>query len=168
MGRRGPPKKPDEIKAAQGNPGQHALNHEAPDYEIDTKLECPKELGAAGAAEWRRVAPMLIDYGVLRKSDLVAFTTYCKILDDVQYYETVRESFKKSKIEDDVRLVFQSANMLVKLRTQLRHYAQDLGLTPASRGTVKAKRPKGKQDAEAQKKKADVVRLFKVPSPVAR
>jgi P27 family predicted phage terminase small subunit len=153
MGRRGPAKKPTAQKILEGNPGEKALNKEEPDFEIDEKLSCPADLTGAGRDEWERIAPMLIEFGVIRKADISVFYSYCRVVMDVQRFEKAVDRIfalheKDKKNISHFKLLMYNQNMCIKLRTQQRHYMQELGLTPASRAAVKAIRPHGKKDAK--------------------
>lgn len=144
MGRRGPPRKPDEVKELEGNPGNKALNHDAPEYfEQDANLETPVDLGEAGRKEWARCAPGLVQFGVLRQMDLMVFHKYCKVHDDLDYWERQQDTIRKEPAMIDTLIKIQKT--VVTLRTQHRHYQQELGITPASRSSIKAKHPKGKR-----------------------
>lgn len=142
MGRRGPAPKPSEQKRLEGNPGKRALNKTEPEYEAEDELPCPKEIKGEGRLEWERIAPMLVEHGVLRKTDLRVFRNYCRVISDIDSTEKLLDKTPKAISHLKIYMYYQ--NMLIKLRTQARHYAQGLGLDPASRSAIKATRPKGK------------------------
>lgn len=148
MGRRGPPRKTTAENLLNGNPGKRAINKAEPDFEVDEELPCPPDVKGAGREEWERVAPMLVEHGVLRKSDLVTFKNYCETISDLAVYRAKLKKIPSGAIYLKAHMYCQ--NMIIKLRTQLRHYAQELGLTPASRSAVKATRPKGKRGTQTQ------------------
>lgn len=131
--------KPQEQKALEGNPGKRPLNMEAPDYEVDDKLKCPRILTGEGRKEWERLAPMLVEYGTIKKSDLRLFEEYCMTVSELDTYK------RKAGKEKSLRIKLQLQDMVLKLRTQFRMLAVELGLSPSSRGTIKSKRPTGRQ-----------------------
>ncbi len=145
MGRRGPPPKPTLEKILAGNPGEHALNKLEPDFAADDRIECPASIRGEGRLEWERIAPMLIEFGTLRRTDLQSFRKYCRIISDIERFEKVLDKIPTGLPHFKIMMYYQ--NMIIKLRTQARHYMQDLGLTPASRSQIKAVRPKGKNGA---------------------
>lgn len=162
MGRRGPAKKPNAVKRAEGNPGNNKINDAEPDYQKPVDLDidygqgdvlaAPEDLGDAGRTEWERICPMLIEYGVLRKADLTVFHKYCQVLDDCYLQERLLKAAEKALIffdDEEVGRILSVQRTLNSVRVLLRHYAQELGLTPASRAGIKAKYPKGKSGANA-------------------
>lgn len=178
MGRRGPPKKPTAEKIAAGNPGDKPLNMKEPDFDIDDTLECPEEIKGAGRETWNDLCPMLIEYGVIRRGDVKMFAGFCKVLDDLEVQEGLRtaawtayKAEHRKKGGGDyiycLKMAFAAQNMIIKLRTQMRHYAQELGLSPASRANIKATRPKGRRGTAIETKaqtqgipKGNVSRFF--------
>lgn len=184
MGRRGPPRKPDEIKRMEGNPGNNKLNDEAPEFELpdfdqDANVTAPADLKDAGRAEWEKLVPMLIMFGVIRKADMTGFHRYCKVLDNIAYYEKLLENIKDElsyihEIEggdpsDYIKRLNETQRMLNQMRVQARHEQQEFGITPASRSGIKAKHPKGKQGTNGPAQKTvdniptggNVARFFK-------
>jgi len=155
--------KPIEDKVLAGNPGKRPLNVEAPDYEVDEKLPCPAALKGKAREEWVRLAPMLVEHGTLRKPDLRAFEEFCAVIGELDSYK------KKAENETSPRMKMAYQDMVIKLRTQFRLMATELGLTPSSRGSIKAIRTKGKNtgaktDDALKKVGANVRRFFKLPS----
>lgn len=166
MGRRGPPKKPTAQKILAGNPGRKPLNKVEPDFDEDDTIPCPEHITGEGREEWEKLTPMLIEFGVIRKSDTRHFEKYCIALMDLE-----RAMKKRSTIPDNLKNLnayLRISSHIITLRQQIRHYGQDFGLTPASRAGIHAKRPKGKKQKEAgapatqeQRPTGNVTRFFK-------
>lgn len=94
--------------------------------------------------EWLRLAPELIEKGVLTTGDLVIFEQYCRLVGDVAEYEELVRTLGRPKAH---RLGY--VNYLLKLRAQLKQYAAELGLTPSSRSGVRAVKPKAANPVDA-------------------
>jgi len=157
MGRR---PKPQEQKELEGHPGRRPLNTEAPDYEYDENLTCPANLKNEGRREWEALAPMLVKFGTLRKSDLRMFREYCSAVSELEVYKD------RAAREKNLRIKMQLQDMVLKIRTQVRMFAVELGLSPASRGTIKPKRPSGKPDGTGGEiQESGNVRFFKKAKP---
>lgn len=135
MGRRGPQPQPTALKIARGNPGKRPLNTEEPQLPAPD-LTAPKGLKGRALREWQELGPTLLAAGVLTMADLKCFLTYCQTVGDEERFEKLVDGVKP---EEALRLGY--AAHLLKVRGQLRQYEQDLGLTPASRSGVKAKKP---------------------------
>lgn len=73
----GPPPKPNELKALEGNPGKRRLKN-SPKPERVLGLKCPKFIGRHGKAEWNRITPELARLGMLTKIDYAALVMYCR------------------------------------------------------------------------------------------
>lgn len=153
MGRRGPPRKPDEIKAREGNPGNKSLNDRLPEYDPADVIEPPADLKPVGRALWIKQSGMLIQHGVLRKTDTEIFHKYCKIADDLDFYEKLKDGITRKKKLGffELKELHQCQRGIIQLRTQFKNYAQELGLTPSSRSGVQGK--KKKTSAERAKEK---------------
>jgi len=167
MGRRGPPRKPDEQKAREGNPGNKSLNDRLPEYDSADVIEPPKDLKAAGRALWEKQSGMLIQHGVLRKTDTEILHKYCKIADDMAFYEKLLDGIRaKRKLGFfELKELHQCQRGIIQLRTQFKHYAQELGLTPASRSGVQGKKKKTSGERAQEKGQGqtggNVARFFK-------
>ena len=79
MGKRGPAPKPTALKVLQGNPGKRPLNDKEPEYEkSDELLKPPPYLSTHAKKEWKRIAPMLLNNGLLTNVDISALGAYCQ------------------------------------------------------------------------------------------
>jgi P27 family predicted phage terminase small subunit len=93
MGKRGPKPAPNHLKVLRGDREQY-LNRDEP---IPTAVpgvdltKPPRGIGAPAARVWRRLAPDLVDKGMLTAWDVDLFGAYC---DTVATYEDVRRQLR--------------------------------------------------------------------------
>jgi P27 family predicted phage terminase small subunit len=135
MGRRGPRPTPTALKVLRGNPGKRPLNRREPRPQLEG-VRCPSTLTGRARKEWRRLAPELVRQGVLTVADRGVFETYCRLTQEVEEYQDL---VVRVGTEASHRLGY--ASHLMKLRTQLRLHAAELGLSPSSRSSVVAVPP---------------------------
>lgn len=79
-GSRGPLPKPTVLKLLEGNPGKRALNLADgvnPRVEIPSP---PAHLGKEAKKEWKRIAPLLEELGLISGLDRAALGLYCQSL----------------------------------------------------------------------------------------
>lgn len=141
MGRRGPAPAPTAVKLAKGERRPSRVNYEEPQLPAATAAEPPAGLVGEGKAEWERLIGVLQERGLLTDADLRAFEDYCRALTDLRTYE---QAAADAGAELAIAKGYQG--MVVKLRAQCNSLRQQLGLTPSSRGSVKAA-PKSERPA---------------------
>lgn len=73
MAKRGRKPKPTALKKLEGNPGKRPLNELEPMPRV-SMLRCPNWLEPEAKKEWRRLAPVLIDAGILTGADRILWT----------------------------------------------------------------------------------------------
>jgi P27 family predicted phage terminase small subunit len=134
---RGRPRKPTALKILQGKPGHRAL----PKGEVQPKVGCvpPPWLGLKARAEWSRLAPRLIELGLLTEVDGDAFAGVC--------LHTVRLA-TLAKIQDSLTgaEVVLDAAALADCTKELRQLWSRFGMTPADRSRVTVVPPKEKDE----------------------
>lgn len=143
--------KPTELKVLQGNPGKRKLNKDAPKAPVLDDKTPPDFLDEKAKEEWERVIPGLTKIGTLTTSDAMILAGYCQhfsrwikaeqdIADHGLTYETYTETGNKIiRKNPNVEIAKQAAH-------EMRAFASDLGMTPASRARVNGKqndKPKG-------------------------
>lgn len=164
MGRRGPPRKPDEIKAREGNPGNKSLNDRLPEYDPADVIDPPKDLGTRGRELWIEESGMLIQHGVLRKTDVPILYNYCKTGDDLEFYYQLMAALRKKKTLGffELKELHATQRGIIQLRSQFRHYAAELGISPASRSSVQGKKKSAQKAADKGKGQTggNVARFF--------
>ncbi len=145
-----PTKKPTALKLVTGQirPGRMNPNEPQPEIEIPS---CPSVLSPGAKAEWRRVAPMLEDQGLLSKLDRTALAAYCEL------YARWTEALKELKTGGSVITtpngslqVSPHMSIARSAEKELRAYAALFGMSPADRSKVSAspkkeKTPEGKE-----------------------
>lgn len=138
MGRRGPPPKPTVLKLLTGNPGKRKLNRREPKPKSAPRPPSPPSfLGKLAKEEWRRVVPELHRLGLLTKLDRAALAAYCQSW--ARYIEA-------DKVITDHGMTFMTDKGYVcqrpevtiaqKERSQMKQFASQFGLTPASRSSI--------------------------------
>jgi P27 family predicted phage terminase small subunit len=114
---------PTALKIARGNPAKRAIRPEPEPEQLEQLPEPPAILGAAAAAEWRRLAPLLMQLGLLTKVDLPMFTAFCATYG--KWFEA--EEQLRQGGQSTWQRISESASK------EMRQYATEFGLTPASR-----------------------------------
>jgi P27 family predicted phage terminase small subunit len=138
--------KPTALKALEGNPGKRPLNRSEPKPSGIPK--CPSHLDKEAKREWRRISAELIALGLLTSVDRAALAAYCAAYSrwvaaetNVQKHGTVIKSPKSG-------YPIQNPYLGVANRAldQIRQFAIEFGLTPASRSRLHVDPSKGDQD----------------------
>ena len=73
----GPPPKPSNVVALQGNPGHRPINDQEPEP-APVNPDPPGHLSPAEADKWREVAPKLYSVGCLTEVDVDDLERYCR------------------------------------------------------------------------------------------
>jgi P27 family predicted phage terminase small subunit len=135
----GRPPKPTAIKAAEGNRGRRPLNKR----ELATSPEIPrppKWLDSFARAEWKRLAPVLFELGVIRPADQTMLASLCTAIGTL-----VAARRQLDSLPEEARLLVKSKSgvrinplvFLVKQQIELVHrIGAEFGLTPAARARL--------------------------------
>jgi P27 family predicted phage terminase small subunit len=128
--------KPTALKALAGNPGKRKLNKDEPKPSGTPK--CPPHLDKTAKAEWRRVSAELTTLGLLTSVDRAALAAYCAAWSrwvsaelSIQKFGTVIKSPKSGYPVQNPYVGIANTSM-----DQMRRFAVELGLTPASRSRL--------------------------------
>lgn len=136
MAARGRKPTPTAIKKLEGNPGKRPLNDKEPKPERKAP-PCPKWLDKEAKREWKRLASKMEMMGVLTEVDMAAFAGYC------QSYARWREN--EEFISKNGSLVrtpsgywqqVPQVSMAQQYLKQMGRFAEQFGLTPASRSRI--------------------------------
>jgi P27 family predicted phage terminase small subunit len=136
MASRGRKPTPTAIKKLEGNPGKRPLNDKEPKPERKAP-PCPKWLDKEAKREWKRLASKMEMMGVLTEVDMAAFAGYC------QSYARWREN--EEFISKNGSLVrtpsgywqqVPQVSMAQQYLKQMGRFAEQFGLTPASRSRI--------------------------------
>jgi P27 family predicted phage terminase small subunit len=127
---------PTAIKELEGNPGKRKLNENEP-RPGHTAPTCPKWLDPEAKKEWKRLAKKMEAMGVLTQVDMAAFAGYC------QSYSRWKEN--EEFISKNGSLVrtpsgywqqVPQVSIAQQYMKQMGRFAEQFGLTPASRSRI--------------------------------
>ena len=143
---RGRKPKPTAIRRADGNPGKRGYNSAEP-VVPEGEFTCPDHLMPAAQAEWRRLAGVLQEMGVVTQVDRAALAAYCQAWGRwVEAEEKLRETPLLLKAPSGYVQQNPWLSVANKQLELMGRYMTELGLTPASRSRVAA----GLQPAQPQ------------------
>ena len=74
---RGRKPKPTSLKVIEGNLGKRPINGREPKLP-SSRPSCPAHLSATAKTEWKRLATLLTDVGILTQIDRTVLATYCQ------------------------------------------------------------------------------------------
>lgn len=141
MAGRGPAPKPTALKILAGNPGRRPINNREPRYR-DSRPKCPDFLDDAAKEEWRRITKELAAVpGLIAKVDRSVIAAYCQTWSRWQAME---------EILSEQGITYESGNMIRQrpevaisheCLTLMKGFAQELGLSPASRTRLSIPQP---------------------------
>ncbi len=146
---RGRTPKPTELKLLQGNAGKRTLNTKEPKPELVLIVPPPpKNLGAVGKAEWKRLGSELVKLNLLSVLDTTMLEIYC------DNYEQYRQSDKEIKtyFKKNKKYTVSYTNKgghenevphpAIRVRREslelLRSIGSEFGFSPSSRTRLKA------------------------------
>ena len=129
----GRPPKPPALKALEGNKGKRDLSKEnLVDFEA-ADPGCPAWLSDKAKIEWNRMAPFLVENGLLTAAYRMAFAIYCTASAEVEDLE-----IKIATVPDiELRIAKGYINARDKMWKQMRNYLQLFGLSPADQMRIK-------------------------------
>jgi P27 family predicted phage terminase small subunit len=146
---RGRTPKPTAVKKAEGNPGKRALNAAEPALSplSGADLEPPAHLTEDAITEWNRLAPELLQKGVLTIADRAALAGYCQAWADwvsarkeIDTNGMVTTTPKGFEVQSPwLGIANRAMDRMIKI-------ANEFGFTPASRSRVHAEPPKTAED----------------------
>ena len=134
---KGRKRKPSQLKVLQGNPGRRPLNDAEPQPPPEIPA-APEFLHPAALAEWNRLAPLLFGLGLLSQIDRPALSCLCQ---SWALLLAVSEAIEKTPLfsasrKDERARVLQLLRIQRQASDQLRSWASEFGMTPASRTRV--------------------------------
>ena len=149
MGKRGPAGKPTQLRLLQGNPGKRNINKNEvqPPKEGVVPLP-PPYLGTYAKKEWKRIAPLLYDAGLLTKFDETALASYCQAYDRWLVAEKKLRTYKDFTYITDKGNLVQRAEVGIanKAMDDLLRYGREFGLTPSSRQNLSVEQEESAAD----------------------
>ena len=127
---------PTHLKLILGNPSKRALGCELQPERLQEVPEPPAFLLPEAKAEWKRLAPELVELGLLTAFDLQPFALYCQAVGRAEMAErifaetggalTIRGARGGEIINPLLRIARDAANEAMRL-------GAEFGLTPISR-----------------------------------
>ena len=165
MPRTGRPRLPTALKIARGETRPSRHNTAEPQLSPPERIDPPDGLRGPGLKEWLRVAPLLLEAGVLTEPDMPALEDYCRRMTDLRACEREAELLRKllarvDKQKGDVDLddllrlmrgIDTTEKRLISLQSQVNTLRRELGATPSSRSGVRSvKKPEAKQGKAAR------------------
>ena len=138
MATRGRKPTPTAIKELEGNPGKRKLNDKEPRPEKKAP-SCPKWLEPEAKKEWKRLAKKMEMMGVLTEVDMAAFAGYCQAY--ARWKEAEEFITQHGTIVKTPSGYWQQVPQVSIAQTYLKvmnRFAEQFGLTPASRSRIVA------------------------------
>lgn len=134
---------PTALKLAMGNPGRRPINGREPKPPA-SRPTCPSHLSATAKAEWKRVAGVLNEIGLLTQIDRTILAAYCQAYG--RWVEAERRLAETPPLLKTPAGYVQVSpwvtisNKQVELMTRL---MAELGLTPSARSRLAIRVPAG-------------------------
>ena len=126
------------MKQLEGNPGKRKLNSNEPQPER-TAPECPDWLSDEAKAEWQRLADVMEAMGILTEIDMAAFAGYCQSY--ARWKEAEEFITRHGAIVKTPSGYWQQVPQVSIAQQYLKDmhkFAEQFGLTPASRSRIVA------------------------------
>lgn len=140
---RGRKPKPTALKLIEGNPGKRKITGREP-KPPKTQPTCPSHLSATAKTEWKRLAVMLNEIGLLTQIDRTVLAAYCQAY--ARWVEAERKLAETPPLLKtpagyvQVSPWITISNKQVELMTRL---MAELGLTPSARSRLAIQIPNG-------------------------
>jgi P27 family predicted phage terminase small subunit len=150
MATRGRKPTPTAIKELEGNPGKRKLNEHEPKPEKKAP-PCPKWLEKDARKEWHRLAKKMEALGILTEVDMAAFAGYCQAY--ARWKEAEEFITAHGTIVRTPSGYWQQVPQVSIAQTymkQMGRFAEQFGLTPASRSRIIADGDKSKTGDEME------------------
>lgn len=159
MGQRGPQPKPNILKLISGNPGKRPIDLAGEPQPEVAIPDAPKHLCKEGVKEWKRVTAELVQLGLITRLDRAALSLYCQawghmVMLELSLAADIQKEIARGKDIGDA-LTFTTdkgyegqrvkVQMINNLREQVNRYLASFGLSPSSRGRVRASGNTGQQ-----------------------
>lgn len=136
MAQRGRKPKPTALKMLEGNPGGRPLNTKGPKPEKKAP-RCPSWLEDEAKKEWKRMAKVLEQMGLLTEMDMAAFAGYCQAYarwKEAEEFLTQHGSMVRTPngyLQQVPQVSIAQTNMKIMLK-----FCEQFGLTPSARSRI--------------------------------
>lgn len=138
MAKTGRKPKPTALKKLEGNPGKRPLNEMEP-VPPTVPLKCPRHMPPEAQKEWKRLAPILMNMGLLTAADAVPFEGYCtayarwrEAQDEITKHGSIYKD-KEGRIRQNPYIAIANHAM-----AEIKSLAAEFGLTPSNRAAMLA------------------------------
>ena len=136
MAQRGRKPKPTALKMLEGNPGGRPLNTKEPKPEKKAP-RCPSWLEDEAKKEWKRMAKVLEQMGLLTEMDMAAFAGYCQAYarwKEAEEFLTQHGSMVRTPngyLQQVPQVSIAQQNLKI-----MQSFCAEFGLTPATRARI--------------------------------
>lgn len=136
MAQRGRKPKPTALKELEGNPGGRPLNKKEP-KPAKKAPRCPSWLEEEAKKEWKRMAKVLEQMGLLTEMDMAAFAGYCQAYarwKEAEEFLTQHGSMVRTPngyLQQVPQVSIAQTNMKIMLK-----FCEQFGLTPSARSRI--------------------------------
>jgi P27 family predicted phage terminase small subunit len=140
---RGRKRKPTVLKVIEGNPGRRPLNGREP-RPPGSLPACPSHLSPAARTEWKRLARVLNQIGLLTQIDRTVLAAYCQSYG--RWVEAERKLAETPPLLKTPAGYVQVSPWMTIANKQLELMAKfmaEIGLTPSSRCRIAVDVPTG-------------------------
>ena len=152
MGKRGPPKTPNEIKIHRGNPSKENLAALAAlePKPGEASLVAPPMLDGNALEMWTLRAPQLAAMKVFTDADRVTLQRYCIAWElYILAYAELKANGLSAEIGSGRRVQLPEANLVSRYHADLLQIEREFGLTPSSRTAIRVEHGETKDDLRA-------------------
>lgn len=129
---------PTPLRILRGNPGKRALNRNEP-TPAPTIPEAPAHLTPAALEEWDRIAPVLLEQGLLTDLDRAGLAAYCVAYARwIEAEESVRKLGVLVKSPNGFPVHSPYLAIANRAMEQMQRLLAEFGMSPSSRSRVTA------------------------------
>lgn len=141
MGQRGPAKTPEEVKKARGT-YREDRDGGGPEFTAAVPPAPPRGMHRTAAAEWKRLAPLLVVRGLLTEADWLAWQMGFAAYDTwLTSSETIRKEGSVLWTEKGYPLPHPEVAIAGRAYQALWRFCREFGLTPSARTGLNIKPP---------------------------
>lgn len=129
---------PTKLKILKGTLKPGRMNKNEPEPPIEAP-DCPAHLSEGASMEWQRIAPILEEMGLLSNIDRAALAGYCELW--ARWEKAEREIQAHGEVITTPNGTLQTSpwvSIAHRTLVELRRFAAEFGLSPASRSKVTA------------------------------
>jgi len=148
MSNRGRPAKPTKLKVLQGTDRADRLNENEPKPMEYKKIpKPPYYLDYYAKKEWERVAPILVDVGLLTKADLSMFQDYCEMhAHCIRLNKKIRDEGYDFETDKGYMQRKPATTIIKDFMSEKQKLANMLGLSPSARTNIEIEKPDNNKD----------------------